>query len=79
MYNSDKKVIMEISEKTTIPLFAVLAAVGFFATVFTGAIVWLTTVASDAAAAKAEVTGLRPLVIDVRERLIRVETSINKK
>lgn len=66
---------MVIDDKAKISLFAVLAATP----VVVGGIIWLTNIDNRAAAAQVEARGLRELVIDVRERLIRIEERMKNK
>lgn len=66
---------MDLNEKTKIPLFAVLVSLPFVV----GFIFWLSTVASDASAAKSETSSIRELVLDIRERIVRIETRLNNK
>ena len=66
---------MDIDQKTTVSLFAVIAALPFII----GALLWLSAVASDAKEAKAQTTDLKSLVLDVRERVIRIEEHQKQK
>lgn len=60
---------MTIDEKSRISFFAVLSSLPF---VIAG-IVWLTTIDNKASAANEELKGVRSLVLEVRERVIRIE------
>jgi hypothetical protein len=64
---------MVIDEKTKVSLFAAGACLPFLI----GAILWLASVASDAKEAKTQATGLMALVLDIRERVIRIEERQN--
>ncbi len=66
---------MRIDDKTHINLYAVLASVPFLI----GGIVWLTTIDAKAQAAQNELEKLRPLVQDIRERVIRIDESLKNK
>jgi hypothetical protein len=64
--------IDSITDKTTVPLFAVFMAIPFII----GAILWLSAVDQKASAANSKLDGLenvKELIIDVRERVIRIE------
>lgn len=61
-----------IDDKTKIPLFAVIIAIPFVV----GGIAWLTSIDAKATQAKEDLQGLKPLVIDIRERQIRLEQMI---
>lgn len=61
-----------IDDKTKIPLFAVICSLPFLV----GAIVWLTAIAAKADSAQEEIQGLKSLVLDIRERVIRIESGI---
>ena len=70
-----------IDDQTSIPLFAVLAAVP----VIVGFIVWLSTIYSIAsqaeeanAAQEIKIEQTRDLLLDIRERTIRIEEKISK-
>lgn len=72
---------IDINDRTSIPLFAVLAATP----VILGFILWLGTIYS--LAVNAQQTNIRQdskiessskILIDIRERLIRIETKINE-
>lgn len=60
---------MVIDEKTKVSLYAACALLPFLI----GAILWLSSVASDAKEAKAQTTELNMLVRDIHERVIRIE------
>lgn len=66
---------MEINDRTKINLFAVIAAVPFIV----GAILWAASVDSKASAAQEELRGLRQIVMDVRDHVIRIEEHVNLK
>jgi hypothetical protein len=64
--------IESLTERTTVPLYAVFVAIPFII----GAILWLSAVDQKASAANSkldELTNVRELIIDVRERVIRIE------
>lgn len=70
-----------IDEKTSIPLYAVLATIPFVV----AAAMWLASIsatASNAEQVNAEqeemINHNRELLVDIRERLIRIETKLNK-
>lgn len=63
---------IEIDERTKIPLFAVLAAVPFIV----GGLLWLTSIDSKASQANDRVSGVLEMLIDVRERTIRIEQQL---
>jgi hypothetical protein len=65
----------DVNEKTRIPLFATLCALPFLV----GAVIWLTTIDSKASAAQEQIRGLRELLLDVRERVIRIEEQQKQK
>lgn len=61
-----------IDEKTSVSLFAVLCSLPFVV----GAILWLSAVDQKASAANAkldEMSNVKELIQDVRERVIRIE------
>lgn len=60
---------IDVDEKTRVPLFAVLGAIPFLVW---GAI-WIGTVDNKASASQVEIVGLKALLLDVRERVIRIE------
>lgn len=62
---------MQISEKTTISLFAVLTALPFII----GFILWLSSV--DAKATKGAESA--EIILEVRDRVIRIEALLEKK
>lgn len=59
----------DLTEKTKISLFAVLTALPFLV----GVAFWLASIDAKASSASEEVRGLRNLILDVRERTIRIE------
>jgi hypothetical protein len=63
---------LEINETTKIPLFAAMAALP----VVVGGIIWLTTIDSKASAAQEELRGLKILVIETRDTVIRIEQQL---
>lgn len=63
---------MHIDQGTKIPLFVVLASLPFLIM----GIMWLSGVGLEAHEAKAEVAGLREILTDVRERVIRIEEKV---
>lgn len=65
----------QIDEKTNVRLWGVLAALPVLA----GGMVWLTTIDSKASEAKDELKGMREMLIDVRERVIRIEEHQKKE
>ena len=65
----------EINEKTKVGLFAVLGSLP----ILVGGIIWLTTIDSKAAAAQEQIKGVVGLLMDVRERVIRIEERQKKE
>lgn len=63
---------MKIDEKTHINLYAALASIPFLI----GGIVWLTTIDGKAQAAQEELNRLRPIVQEIRERVIRIDEEL---
>jgi hypothetical protein len=73
---------MVISDKTKVPLFAVLAAMP----VIFGFIFWLTTIYAATIEAKEanihqdlKIDQTRDILLDIRDRLIRIEERVNRK
>ena len=73
---------MDISDKTKVPLFAVLA----LTPIFFGAIFWLSYIYVSLENANAinvkqedKIDDMRLLMIDVRDRLIRIESEVKYK
>lgn len=66
---------VQINDKTTINLFAVLGAVP----IIVGFIVWLTTIDAKASAAQEDLRGVRALLLDVRERIIHIEDDLKHR
>lgn len=66
---------MQINEKTSVPLFAVLGALP----VFVGFCIWLGSIDSKASAAQEDLKGARALLLDVRERIIRIEDELKHR
>lgn len=64
-----------VNEKTHIPLWWI----GPVLVALIPAVLWIAHVDANAAAAKDQVTGLRDLVLDVRERIIRIEEDLKKR
>jgi len=62
---------MDISEKTKVPLFAVLASSPFII----GAILWMTSIDAKASAAKE----IYPMVQNILERVIRIEENLKNQ
>ena len=60
---------MEIDHKTRVSLFAAVTALPFLI----GAILWLSSVATDAKEAKVQTAVFMTLILDVRDRLVRIE------
>jgi hypothetical protein len=81
---------MNLSEKTTVPLFAVISAVIVGFSSFTGAIVWVSGISSKADAAiqrnseqEGRMTRIseamlrdRAIMLDTRDRTIRIEAAV---
>ena len=72
----------KIDDKTSIPLFAVLAA----APVMVGFIIWLSTIYSIASNAQQvnesqdrKIESSSKILVDIRERLIRIETKLDNR
>lgn len=70
---------MDLSEKTRIPLFLVISAIPVFA----GFMFWMSTIYLTASAANEvnvkqdqKIDDLRGLIIDVRDRVIRIEEGL---
>lgn len=61
-----------IDDKTKIPLYAVIIALPSLA----GGILWLSSIDAKASSARDDLQGLKPLVIDIRERQIRLEQMV---
>jgi hypothetical protein len=73
---------MEIDGKTNIPLFAVLASIP----ILVGFIFWISTIYSITLSAQSanaaqdiKIDQTRDLLIDIRERVIRIEERITTK
>lgn len=73
---------MNLSEKTTIPLWAVFAMIP----TFVGGIVWVTFIAHTTTASAQRIEKLEQvqdqryeLLLDIRERLVRIEERLKKK
>ncbi len=66
---------ISIDENTHIPLYVVGACIPFVV----GAILWLTAVASDAKEAKSEVRDLKTIVIDIQNKVTRMDQLIEDK
>lgn len=66
---------MDITEKTKVPLFAVLVSLP----VLVGGILWLATIDSKASGAQEELKGLKTMVSEILVRVIRIEEQIKKE
>lgn len=66
---------MVIDEKSRVSLFAVLSAIPFIV----GGMIWLTTIDAKATTSQAELKGVREMLQDVRERVIRIEVQVKEK
>jgi hypothetical protein len=66
---------VDIDEKTNIPLFAVIIAVPFLV----GAVLWLASVDSKASDAKEQINGIKEMLIDTHDRIIRIEEKVNHR
>ena len=64
-----------IDEKTKISLFAVAVAIPFLV----GGIIWLTTIETKASAAQNDLRDLRPVVEEIRDRVIRIEEQLKRR
>jgi hypothetical protein len=71
---------MDISDRTRVPLFAVLAALPIIA----GFIFWLSTIYAMAASAvdanvaqDVKIEQTRELLLDIRDRIIRIEEKLS--
>jgi len=64
---------MDIDEQTKVPLFVIVGSIAFTLPLLVGMIMWLTTINEKASAAQNEIKGMRELVSDIRERVIRIE------
>lgn len=63
----------DIDEKTKIPLFAVIGALLIGGPVLVGGIYWLSSIDQKASASQQELNGLKPMVKDIEDRVIRIE------
>ncbi len=63
-----------IDDKTKISLYAVLASIPFLI----GGMIWLTSIEAKASAAQDELRNLRPLVEEIKERVIRIDESLKQ-
>ncbi len=66
---------MIIDERTRISLFAVAVAIPFLI----GGIIWLTTIETKASAAQNDLRDLRPVVEEIRDRVIRIEEQLKRR
>ena len=64
-----------IDEQTKIPLFAVIVALPFMV----GGILWMASVDSKASSAKDDISGIKEILKDVHDRVIRIEDKINNQ
>lgn len=70
-----------LSDKTNVPIgwvIAIVVGIGVSVPSLVGAVMWATTVAMTAAEAKSDVNGLRPILRDIDDRLIRLEVHIKR-
>lgn len=65
---------MNIDHRAKVSLYAALSALPFLI----GGIMWLTTVDNKATAAQNELNILKQLLLDVRERVIRIEEQVKR-
>lgn len=63
---------MVIDERTRISLYAVACSLPFLI----GAVLWMSSVASDASTAKNEVNSLKKLVLQTRDTVVRIEERV---
>lgn len=66
---------VSLDEKTKISLWGVACALPFLV----GAILWLVSVDSKASAAAEEVKNLRPIIMDIFVRVVRIEEQTKLK
>jgi hypothetical protein len=66
---------MNIDERSKISFFAVICALPFII----GAILWLASIDAKASQASEETKSLKTLILDVRERVIRIESALEQK
>lgn len=66
---------MHIDEKSKIQLYAVVACLPFIV----GAIMWLTSVDAKASDARNSMAEIKPMVIDILVRIIRIEEQLKRK
>lgn len=66
---------ININEKTTLSLYAVAVTVPFLI----GGILWLSSIDSRASSAQDELKGLRPMIMDIRERTVRIEEQLKNQ
>ena len=81
MYNYDMAKPPMIDENTNIPLFTAIAALPIIA----GFIMWLSSIDSKAttsiesnAAQEIKIEQQRDILVDIRERIIRIETKLDE-
>lgn len=60
---------MDITDKTKISFFAVLCSVP----ILVGGILWLANIDAKATAASIEAKSMREMVLDIHDRIIRIE------
>ncbi len=65
---------IHLDENTSVPLWLVFTPIPFLI----GGIMWLTTIDGKASAAQDDMKGVKTLLLDVRERVIRIESNINR-
>ncbi len=60
---------MHIDDRTKVSMYVVLSCIPFLV----GGVIWLTTIDTKASAAQDELVSVKALLLDVRERVIRIE------
>lgn len=65
--------MVHLDEKTKVSLFAVLASLPFLV----AAIIWIAGINTKAEAAQSEIDSLRPIVMMMKDTLIRIDENVN--
>lgn len=69
---------MHIDDKSKVPLFAVLSCGAFVIGAIITVTMWLTSVDAKATEAKVSMLELKPMMIDILVRIIRIEERLKK-